>query len=411
MSSIYSLKLICDLSFYLSFAGLICSAATGNGLLITLPYLFSCALLGGILSKKGNLRLAPLVLLLPALFSVRENIFNYMFFVPACAYTVYYVYSLPYDINKMEYSPVFKLYYTIAAPVSIIMFIAIRSNLETVGMPYGLMFTLCSIVLMRMLRHDKDILNQTKFKLMNALSVLGVMILGALAGSQQFLNLVFGSIKGLYLNLIAPLITMLIMALLYLLTPVVTLLNLDDVDIRFYSEIDDIILGSGYDLFTEDEIATPGIGLQIFKLICFAALLGLAIYLGYKIFKYFTRQYESKPSSAREERIFLDQGHTKKKEPRINHQIRLVYRKFLKLCTDNGIPIHPYSTTEDIARQAGNILGEKDASLQLRNIYIESRYGEIAPTKESIKQSKDIYNRFKQAGKTIKQAEKNFDSR
>ena len=395
MSSVYSLKLICDLSFYLSFAGLICSMATGNSLMGTLPYLFSCAFASSLLSEKGNLRFIPLILLLPALFILRENIFNYLFFIPACAYTVYYVNSLPYDIDTMEYSATYRLYFTAAIPVSILLFIAAKENFETVGIPYGLMFTACSIVLMRMLRHDKEILKQTKFKIFNTLSVAGVMVVGALAGSEQFLGFVIGLIKAFYFSFVVPVITLLLVGLLYILTPIFSLFNFDDVDIKFFHEVDDIVLESGWDLFKEEEIPESGISLVIFKIVFFGILFVLALYLIYRLYKVFTQKYDPRPTSIRQERTFLDQGRPKKKEPRINHQIRQIYRKFMKLCEANNIPIYLNSTTDDLARQAGNVWGDKESSSELRNIYIESRYGEVAPTKEKIKKSKELYNKMK----------------
>ena len=399
MSSVYSLKLICDLSFYLSFAGFICSMATGNSLMGTLPYLFSCAFVSSLISEKGNVRFVPLVLLLPALFILRENIFNYLFFIPACAYTVYYVNSLPYDIATREYSATYTLYFNIAVPASLIFFIVSKENFEAVSIPYGLLFTVCAIVLMRMLRHDKEVLNQARFKILNTLSVAGVVIIGALAGSTQFLGFVGSVIKTIYFSFIVPILTFLMIIILYILTPIFNLLNLDDVDIRFYSEVENIVIESGWDLFKEEEIPEAGISLQIFKIACICILILIAIYLSYKLYKFLTMKYDPRPSASKVERTFLDQGRPKKKEPRVNHQIRQIYRKFMKLCEDNGVVIYPYTTTEDIARQAGNVLGEKEASAQLRSIYIESRYGEVAPTKEKIKQCRDIYNKFKKLEK------------
>ena len=395
MSLIYSLKLICDLSFYMSFAGLICSLATGNSLLGTLPYLFSCAFLSSLLANKKVFRLVPLVLVAFALFSIRDNILNYLFFIPACAYTVYYVYSLPADTDKMEYSAVFDLYFKIAVPTALILFIAARENLESISIPCGLIFTACSIILMRMLRHDRDILAQTKFKILNMLSVLGVMVIGALAGSDRFLSLIGGIVKTFYFTVMVPIITFLLTILLYILAPIFSLIGLSDAEaIKF--ETQDIIIESAYDILGEDA-AEPGVSLLIFKVVFFGSLFLLALFLLYKLFKRLTQEYNPRVSSLREERVFLDQGRQKKKEPKVNHQIRLIYRKFMKLCEDSGVPIYPYSTTEDIAQRAASTLGDRDSSFRLRNIYIESRYGEIAPTKENIRQCKEIYNKFKKA--------------
>ena len=398
MSSVYSLKLICDLSFYLSFAGFICSMATGNSLMGTLPYLFSCAFVSSLLAEKKNIRFIPLVLLLPALFILRENIFNYLFFIPACAYTVYYINSMPYDIATTEYSATYSLFFNIAIPASLIFFIVSRENYESICIPYGLLFTICAIVLMRMLRHDREVLNQTRFKILNSLSVIGVMIAGALAGSAQFLGFVSGLIKSIYFSFIVPVLTFLMMIILYILTPIFNFIGRHN---EVYSDFNyqDIIIESGFDLFKEEEISEAGISLTIFKIVFFGILFLAAVYLVYRLYKFFTKKYDPRPSTTKVERTFLDQGRQKKKEPRINHQIRQIYRKFMKLCEDNGVVIYPYTTTEDIARQAANVLGEKEASAQLRSIYIESRYGEVAPTKEKIKQCRDIYNKLKKLEK------------
>ena len=69
--------------------------------------------------------------------------------------------------------------------------------------------------------------------------------------------------------------------------------------------------------------------------------------------------------------------------------------KFLKLCKTKRVVIEPSQTTADIAQNFGNAVGEYENAFALREIYIESRYGEKIPDSAAVRKCKETYDRLK----------------
>jgi len=407
MSLVYSLKLLSDLLFYMTFAGTI-SAMIGavgrdmgnSGLLSTLPFLALSAVLLGALAERGKLKYLAFVPLLPAaVMALNYGVIHLVLIAPACAYIIYYATTLPYNIKTVGYTGIFRLYLCIVLPICL--FFAVNTTFfgaflrGALGF-YLIMFVFSSIVLMRMLRHDSEILLQTRFKVMNSLSVALVIILGTVLGSPQGIQLMHAFLTAFYLRVIIPLLMLVFRIVSIILFPILALFGL------VLEEWEVYLPEQNYQEFGEPGeveflIQERGVGLIIFQAVVFLGIAVIAFFVLRALFRFLTQKDFQKDGEGVDiERIFLgDNRRKKKKEPRVNHQIRQVYKKFLKLCQNKGITLHPSLTTEDIAKTYGSSVHEDKTAFALREIYIDSRYGEKTPSSADVKECRELYNKLK----------------
>ncbi|MCL2566241.1 MAG: hypothetical protein FWE24_10640 [Defluviitaleaceae bacterium] len=416
MSLVYSLKLLSDLVFYLTFAGLI-SALIGaqgremgvGGFVSYLPFfVIAAAVLGTLASKKGYVKYLALLPLFGAITGAfNDGMIHLVLIAPAIVYTVYYATTLPYNIKTVSYSAVFRLYLILVLPMCIFF----ASNLSFFGaflsgviVPYLIMFAASSIILMRMIRHDTEILEHTRFKAMNSLSVAGVLLAGAALGSEQGIRTILTILSFIYFRMFIPILYYIILAIGAVLFPIFRLLGWEEWETTWPAEEEQQGDFDGW----EDMMAyqhEAGIGYLIFQIVVFIGLGVLAFFLLRALFRFLTHKQIVRDSDhTGVSRVSLDEGRRlfRKREPRVTHQIRQIYRKFLKLCKNRGITLHPNLTTEDIARSFGESVGDYTGAKDLREIYIESRYGEKTPNSSHVKESKEIYNKLKKLGMTKK---------
>jgi len=408
MSLVYSLKLLADLLFYLTFAGTISALiggadrAMGNsGLLSVVPFVALSALFLGVLHERGKFKYLSFIPLIPAaIFALDYGVVHLLLLAPAIAYTVYYATTLPYNIKTVGYTKVFRLYMCIVLPICL--FFAVNSTffgafLSGALGPYLLMFTACGIVLMRMIRHDTEILLQTRFKIMNAIGVAGVIIVGAFLGSPQGVQVMSTVFSFLYFRVLIPIIYLIFMIVGFILFPILSLFGFEEWDVYFP-------MADGGDMYGvpgDIEVYTleRGWSYYIALIVVIIIIAVVAFYVLRAMFRFLTEKSIIRDGTpVIIERVFLgDDKGAKKKEPRVNHQIRQVYRKFLKLCEKKGITLHQSLTTKDISDAYGAAAKDSESPDRLREIYIESRYGEKIPTTADVKECRELYNRMKKA--------------
>jgi len=402
------LKLLSDVLFYMTFAGLI-SALIGaqgrdmgnSGLISVLPFLLVSIFCLGLLSERGKLKYAAFLPLFAAIMGAwNYGLIHLILLGPAIAYIVYYSTTLPYDIRTVSHTNVFRMYLIITLPICIFFsanFTFFGAFMNGVMGPYLIMFVTASIVLMRMIRHDAEILNQRKFKIMNTLSVSAVILTGLFLGSQTGLRVMRIIFHFLYFNVFINILYLVLIIVGALLYPFARLFGLEPLEMIWptYSADGD---ADGWEEIIAEQ-PEPGIAYLIFQILVFIGLAVAAFFILRALFRFLTaKQLIREMDPVRTERVSInDTNKAKRKEPRVNHQIRQVYRKFLKLCKNRGITLHPNLTTADIAATFAQATGEHESTKALREIYIDSRYGEKTPTSNHVKEAKEIYGKLKKA--------------
>jgi len=282
-----------------------------------------------------------------------------------------------------------------------------------------------------MIRHDEAILSHTRFKVMSIVSVVGVFLLGVALGNEwvvqaalRFLGnpyviaaISIAAVCGLiiflkkqrfdFVSLVKsfPVFRLLgaVVGVAVSLVAIFTLIR----EVEYvYIYID---CGCYYPCICDyceclPYGATQNIWLFILKVIVFSFLslavsyLGVVLYEFAKILYTLWREERVVRESAPEfERVALgsEEALIKAQKPKNDNEIRRIYRKFLKLCKLKRVAIEPSSTTADIAKRFGQTTGEYEKALALRDIYMDTRYGEKDVTAENIKGSKAIYNKLK----------------
>lgn len=410
MSLVYSLKLLTDILFYMTFAGLI-SALVGavgremgnSGLLSTLPFLLVSILLLGVLAEKGRLKYAAFLPLIGAVAAAfNYGLIHLILLGPACAYIIYYATTLPYDIKTVGHAVVFRMYLIITLPICIFFsanFTFFGAFMNGVMGPYLIMYVAASIVLMRMIRHDTEVLNQRRFRIMNSLSVGAVVLAGLFLGSNRGVALMLGLLSFIYFRLFIPLLYLMLLAVGLILYPFAMLFGLEPWDVPWPGQDQPDGDGEWAEIIAEQP--DPGIGYTIFQIAVYASLAVAAFFLLRALFRFLTQKQLVRDSKGVNiERTAMPDvlRQSRRKEPRVNHQIRQVYRKFLKLCRNRGITLYPSLTTEDIAKSFSASVGDSKDVMTLREIYIDSRYGEKKPKSADVKECKEIYSKLKKMG-------------
>jgi len=267
-----------------------------------------------------------------------------------------------------------------------------------------------------MVRHDRSILSHTGFKAMSILSVTGVFLLGLALSTEWIVRAVtdiFGNIYGFILALIFLLFALFLIfslfrydfsrlkgqfpkiigAVILLLTVLIPLFIVlqDGGEMQEFGALGDIEQGLNIWLII----------LLVFILMILLLMAASFIRLLYEItrmlYGFLTDKRLPGGPPPEFERIIIDEESSlfKARKPKVTNQIRRIYRKFLKLCIMRGIVIEPSQTTEDIAGNFANTTGEYKNTFALRDIYVDSRYGEKAVNAEDIKECKEIYNKLK----------------
>lgn len=418
MSLVYTLKLLSDLLFYLSFAGL-ASAIAGYGPMFgSLPFFVLTAILLGALANKGRFKFLALTALIPPLISALfYGRWPLIFLAPAICYSTYYAAKLPYDIKIVRYPGVFKIYMAMSFTAAFVFFAwfhTARWALNSVMIPYVIMFSASAVVLMHMVRHDRESLLNTRFRAMIILSVIGVFLAGALLSSGRVIGFVSGILSGVNPRILIPalLIILLIPVLLIALRKFKSLWKIAAAAIAgfllFFSLIMGLTQGDEEFQMVMDGFGAAEPGLNIFLIILLAfismILLMMAVFLLILLYElvrmlygFLTGKQPAGESMPEFERIALNEelSPVKAAEPKTTNQIRRIYRKFLKMCIAKQITMEPSSTTADISRQFGAVTSDYENTAALRELYINSRYGEKPSTREDIKKCKEVYNRLK----------------
>lgn len=297
----------------------------------------------------------------------------------------------------MDYSENFKKFLIVGFVLILMTVISGSKAMEEMIYPYGLIFFFCGAVLMRMTRHDREIIENKRFTVINTGSVIAAIIAGIFFSSSFFLSALGTLFKGIYFNIIAPVLLFILTVLMYLLWPLFYLFGLiPPIDIK-QQEVE-YAPSAAETLGLDDNYY--GQGSQIINTIVIALLILIALYFAYKFFKRMSDVYlrQEKNKGVIEERTAIDENNIKGKQDKIKDPIREAYKKILLILKARGEELLPKTTTMDISDISSEIV-DNDKASEIRSMYIKIRYGEEKAEKEEIKEFKRLYSEFKKASK------------
>ena len=397
------LYLICNVSLYMAFAGfLVIVFFDGTEMIATLPIFAIVSFLIGTLSGRGFMRYIPVVLAGACFFIVPLTVSNILVLIPPIIYLA--IMPMHHSIHHFEFARRFKLFLKVyLAFIFTVLLVGIgvdnlTAKLEISALPFGITFILCSIILLRMLRHDDNIRKEVRFKALNLLSVVIVLAITIVLSSRAFLGFASSVLSFAYFDAILPAISI----VGGWLAEVIRLIHipLDRVMENIAPDpLQDIIRPTSADL------RNPALGRNLLVNTIFAALGAIVAFIVFlhvkKLISIFVRKAHTKlsyvapignaPSKTRKP---LPKGHTSNRRAEADNQVRTVYRKFLVFCRENGIMIQPHLTSQDIENQAAEKFCVPE-SKQLRNVYSKARYSGERVSSADVKNARILQRKIR----------------
>ena len=405
------LKRVCDISFFMTFASIVGMLLGSDPLITTLPIFIFVAFLSAFLAPRGRIKYISILPLLIFFLIFPLTFANLVILIPASFFMIFSFPKSIEDAKSFEYSGIFKTFLVIFVWLLLISSIFGAWTRETSGLStdtilFAISFIVTTILFMRMTRHDESVLKQTTFKIMNAIPLV-LIVAGVGFISMDTLSPVRQGVANfIYRIVLVPIFTVLI----WLLEGIARIWFMLYIAIMsfFERELTDGMEELGnmgnmgmpieeiYDLYEAAEgVNGFAIILAVFVIIMLVLLIILLKYLTNK-----SATLLSKNDGAEEERVSLDLDIQKKKNKsqsrsREENQVREVYRRFLIFIKKKNIEVPLSSTSSDVEDLvATNFKSGK--STDLRDAYIQVRYGETAYTKDDVKRFKGLYQEVKE---------------
>ena len=387
MKFVICLKRISDICFYMAFAGYLGMIFGADSLFSALPW-FAAATFGSVyLNNYGPLRFAPYMLLLGMFLTVSPSTANLAVLLPICVYLIYNSVNPLVSVGWDENVSRFKLFIKIALALTIVSpVIGLRYYLESSLLPYAMMYFICSVVMLRMARHDENVLSDMKYGAMTLISVLTIFVLGFIISLEIALIVSF-----IYFTLLVPIFAVIIAGVVWLLR------DFEPGTPRWVMpyEVDDF--GATFALLEWlDEYVWPAARFDgmnnVLRVVLIVLILAGIMYFVIRLFS--SREREHKTASAgtmREIRNAVEASTTvRRKYRRRNNQIREIYRKLLIKCRAAGMSITGNMTSLDIERIAQKKFNCPQTS-ELRDMYVQVRYNNAEFTKQDVIRAKALY--------------------
>ena len=393
------LKRICDICGYMVFAVIIASffGIGSYELIMTLPVLASVAFLSAFLGSRGWLKYVSMIPLFLVFLMIPLTLTNLAIFIPTFFYFAWAISQPEEDIIGLDYGRIFEKFLILFIVILIIWFVVIDMALSGPQFPtdalwFGAAFLMLSIIFMRMVRHDEFIINQYRFRLINMVPVIGIILVIFLLTNRIFLQI---------LAVVGRLLSYLISAIAFVLHLPFHYITLFVHLLRGYEE-DPWWLNSPI-------FRNLGLGLLIICVLYVAGrhMKGKPVDNPFKkrwlmwMFKLFEDKddiledvYDE--DDLKEEVIALeDDDEDQQAKRHRENQIRELYRDFLYFVKTKKVDTSQYLTSKEIEEQVMIRFNAAKSSRALRKEYIKVRYNGSEFTKDDVKKMKKLLKSVK----------------
>lgn len=401
MVTMHILRMLADLTFFYTIAGLIASRCGGSGAALGLLLQCVCFGLSFLGGDKRLRRLALLLPMLPGWFIYRNSLADCILMLPPALYIVWLVYKGDYELEQGRQRRLFTVFCRIIFPFSLIMTAAgFGADVQSVVLPYAALMLTSSVLLMRSLRHDAVVYCKTSYQLVNLSAVALATAASILLSTKTALAAYKALLKAFYNTLILPVLTLLLNILLQIMFAIEKLLKwlgltspeLDDVT------IDDEAIDEMLEQINAMEIeAADARGLRTILIVLGIAVVVLILLLFFRWLNQKKGEAAAQaPSGTTRVALSGDGRQEIQKETSPVRAVRNQYRKFLKLCAARGAAPKKYHTSLDMEEKARYALGASAPSGEIRDIYILARYDGTAD-QDSVRRIKKLYAKAKKA--------------
>ena len=403
MTLCYFLKLLSELSLLFVVADCFLSVAA-VGVESLIPAVFFAAV-GAVAywmdEKHSNKTKFLLPLLLIPMFLFGESFGTYLAIGLGALYVGLMIWQKRYYMDHDSQSDFFRIGMFAVGALSV-PFVLLK-KIDFIA-PFVLLYLMSGIFGLRLMRQDASIFNETRFRVLNLLSVAGIVLLAVLISSDWFLGLAGMILGKIYDVLVIPIFYVIYAcgyALYYLFIEIIfaggygdTTKKLNFGDMSMPDEMKDALLG-------EEQVNGEPF-LMLLKGVFLIVGILLVLLLVYRNSK--SRNSRSKDSAREartsvtmirpEEKIYAD--HIAPREPRA--AVRYHYRNFLRLCLSLGQEFPRHYTSQHIENMTiGNF--DKETLKSMRKTYIRARYSEHDITKDDVSSIKAQVKKLKSEAK------------
>lgn len=403
MTLCYFLKLLSELSLLFVVADCFLSVAA-VGVESLIPAVFFAAV-GAVAywmdEKHSNKTKFLLPLLLIPMFLFGESFGTYLAIGLGALYVGLMIWQKRYYMDHDSQADFFRIGMFAAGGLSIPFVLLMKIDFTA---PFVLLYLMSGIFGLRLMRQDAAIFNETRFRVLNLLSVAGIVLLAVLISSDWFLGLAGMILGKIYDVLVIPIFYVIYAcgyALYYLFIEIIfaggygdTTKKLNFGDMSMPDEMKDALLG-------EEQVNGEPF-LMLLKGVFLIVGILLVLLLVYRNSK--SRNSRSKDSAREartsvtmirpEEKIYAD--HIAPREPRA--AVRYHYRNFLRLCLSLGQEFPRHYTSQHIENMTiGNF--DKETLKSMRKTYIRARYSEHDITKDDVSSIKAQVKKLKSEAK------------
>ena len=403
MTLCYFLKLLSELSLLFVVADCFLSVAA-VGVESLIPAVFFAAV-GAVAywmdEKHSNKTKFLLPLLLIPMFLFGESFGTYLAIGLGALYVGMMIWQKRYYMDHDSQSDFFRIGMFAVGALSVPFVLLMKIDFIA---PFVLLYLMSGIFGLRLMRQDASIFNETRFRVLNLLSVAGIVLLAVLISSDWFLGLAGMILGKIYDVLVIPIFYVIYTcgyALYYLFIEIIfaggygdTTKKLNFGDMSMPDEMKDALLG-------EEQVNGEPF-LMLLKGVFLIVGILLVLLLVYRNSK--SRNSRSKDSAREartsvtmirpEEKIYAD--HIAPREPRA--AVRYHYRNFLRLCLSLGQEFPRHYTSQHIENMTiGNF--DKETLKSMRKTYIRARYSEHDITKDDVSSIKAQVKKLKSEAK------------
>jgi len=277
-----------------------------------------------------------------------------------------------------------------------------------VFLPFVFMFFASSILFLRMARHSTEsrTVKDNRFKVLNVISVLGVLLMGVALGSGHAASFIVSAISFIYFQIFVPVFLFVVGIILFSIGPAIQwLIDWFIANAPGRARTEDYLFGESENLMDrgpdlnelQSSFALDALLMIIFVALCVCIFIFVLKWL---------RNKKTKNNQLGVMVALLDDRRKprSKKESRENRptrRLREYYRRFIILCEQNKIPKIPSTTTADLEHLSADKFNMPMEAAELRKLYIGVRYGKEPAGRKDAKRAKELYQQFRKAGKGL----------
>lgn len=399
MITMYVLRMLVDVSFFCTFAGFAAAKFGSGGVFAGMLIQCACYGLSGLAGSRRGLRLAALLPIALCWVIAWPNVAECIFLIPTAVYVVWLVWKGDYTLEHERQKRLFGVFWKIMVvfiPLAVIFGGA--AEITAVSVPYALIMLVCSVLLLRALRHDEKVYCSRQYQVTNILTVFLALAAAYLVSSKAVLNAAAAGLKAVYTAVLQPILALLLNLILMVIWGIGwlwSLLPFGDGEMEFENMVQMDLSGTKEIIPDDLQLKEPSDVVQAVAIVLGVAA---AVVLLVLFFRWLNRREgrgaEFVQVQEQREGVGIVRIERKEKETQPVKKIRAQYRGFLKWCAGAGVHTEKASTTLDVHRSISAVKGCDETSNQIRKIYIQARYADRAD-KNAAKEMKQLCEQIK----------------